>query len=384
MSRIRDIVVAFVLIAHACVGPAVPDVLLTPEEISRTLAHGPWPPTAVPDPSNRVSGNAVAIALGKAMFQDPSLSRDGSMSCVSCHDPSRAFSEARPRAMGRIELNRNTPSLLNLRAHRWFGWAGNSDSLWAQSILPILNADELAKDANGIKKIMTTGPHASTYADLFGPSSGHAPEDVLVNVAKALAAYQETLTTGKTSFDRFRDALEQGDLAVASDYPESTQRGLRIFLGKGNCTFCHAGPAFTNGEFHDAGIPYFLQQGGADPGRHGGLDVLLESPFTLDGNYSDDPDRMGAWAVRNVRRKHTDFGTFRVPSLRGVSRTAPYMHNGSLPDLEAVVNHYSTIDMERLHADGEAILMPLDLSHQEIDDLVSFLLSLGDDRNPLK
>ncbi|MEM9105031.1 MAG: hypothetical protein AAGC96_05195, partial [Pseudomonadota bacterium] len=106
---------------------------------------------------------------------------------------------------------------------------------------------------------------------------------------------------------------------------------------------------------------------------------LLESPYTLDGNYTDDPDRTGAWAVRNVRRTHADFGTFRVPTLRGVARTAPYMHNGSLADLHAVVAHYNQIDLERLHADGEAILEPLNLSDTEVDDLVSFLRSLSDD-----
>ncbi|MDA4846604.1 cytochrome-c peroxidase [Hoeflea poritis] len=380
MNRLCRIIVAFHLVAAIIAGPAAADVLLTPEEISRTLTHGPWPPAVGPDPSNRVSGNAAAIAFGEQLFHDPDLSRDGSISCATCHVPARGFSEDRPRAMGRVALDRNTPSLMNVGTHRWFGWAGDSDNLWAQSLLPILNADELASDAQSLKTMMADGPYASTYAQLFGPSSDHASETVLVNIAKALAAYKETLITGQTSFDRFRDALELGDMARAADYPESAQRGLQIFLGKGNCAFCHTGPAFTNGEFHDAGVPYFIEPGRVDPGRHGGLKALLESPFTLDGAFTDDPGKRGAWAVRNVRRTHLDFGKFRVPSLRGASRTAPYMHDGSLPDLESVVAHYNTIDMERLHADGEAILMPLNLSDDEVDDLLAFLRSLSDDQ----
>ena len=379
MITVLRVAIALCLSTLAMAGQAASEVLLTPEEIAQTLAHGPWPQPVEPDPSNRHSGNQQAITFGKVLFNDPALAADGSMSCASCHNPARDFSEDRPRAMGRVELDRNTPSLNNLRVHRWFGWAGDSDNLWAQSLLPILNKDEFGQDASGLKSLMSDGSHAEKYRELFGLASDQMSDEVLVNVAKALAAYQETLTTGKTSFDRFRDALEQENFALASTYPQSAQRGLQIFLGKGNCVFCHTGPAFTNGEFHDAGLPYFIEAGRVDAGRHGGLDVLLNSPYTLDGDFSDDPHRSGAWAVRNVRRKHTDFGTFRTPSLRGVGRTGPYMHDGSLPDLEAVVSHYSDIDMERLHSDGEAILAPLDLSQSEIDDLVSFLQSLSDD-----
>lgn len=375
-GRMVTVLLVTFLISH---GPAAADVLLTPDEIEQTLAHGPWPPSPEADPSNRVSGDPAAIVLGKALFEDPGLSGDGRMACATCHLPQRDFTENRARAMGSVELDRNTPGLRNARLHRWFGWAGDSDSLWGQSILPILNPKELDQDAVGLKARIADGFYREDYADVFGDPEGQSPETVLVNVAKALAAYQETLMTGTTSFDRFRDALERGDLALAADYPESAQRGLQIFLGAGRCAFCHTGPAFTNGEFHDAGVPYFLEQGRVDPGRHGGLNVLLDSPYTLAGEHSDDPDQAGAWAVRNVRRTHADFGTFRVPSLRGVARTAPYMHNGSLADLHAVVAHYNQIDLERLHADGEAILRPLNLSDTEVDDLVSFLRSLSDD-----
>lgn len=354
-------------------------LLLTEQEIDQTLSHGPWSSVFEPDPSNRVSGVLEAIKLGEKLFFDPLLSRDGTMSCASCHDPVHGFAEPKARAIGKVLLDRNTLSLVNLRAHRWFGWAGDSDSLWAQSITPILNLDEMGHDAKSLKGVVQNSAWKQDYNAIFGSSIEQEANDVLVNISKALAAFQETLVTGQTSFDRFRDALEIGDLDNASHYPESAQRGLKIFLGRGNCTFCHSGSAFTNGEFHDAGVPYFITDTRVDTGRHGGLEALYASPFTLAGSYSDDPDKRGAWAVRQVQMKHSDFGTFRVPSLRGAAHTAPYMHNGSLPDLKAVVEHYNTIDLERLHADGEAILTPLGLTESEADDLVQFLLSLSDD-----
>ena len=355
------------------------DVILSADEVAQTLRHGPWPPEVVLDPSNRVSGDANAIALGKALFSDSILSRDRTMSCASCHDPERDFTDGLARAAGRKTLDRNTQALWNLAGQRWFGWSGDSDSLWAQNLTPLLNPDELGHDAQSMQSALLASPHRPAYEALFGEMDAEPALDTTVNVAKLLAAYIETLRSGKTSFDHFRDALEIGDMQMAAQYPEPAQRGLQIFLGQGNCTFCHSGPAFTNGEFHDAAVPYFLEQGGVDPGRAEGIERLTESPFTLDGAFSDDPSKAGAWAVRNVRFQHGNFGIFRVPTLRRAAHTAPYMHDGSLPDLAAVVQHYNHIDMERLHSDGEAILRPLGFTDQEAEDLEAFLKTLSDD-----
>jgi cytochrome c peroxidase len=374
-------VVAIVFLVWAVpIQAALGQVLLTEVEIGQTLRHGPWPPAFIPDPSNRVSGLPDAIALGQALFSDPMLSRDETMSCASCHNPAYGFSEPKARSIGRTKLDRNTLSLLNLRAHRWFGWAGGNDNLWAQSLRPILNADEMAHDPETLKLAVENSASVKGYESVFGRISTHQADTVLVNVGKALAAYQETLVTTPTSFDEFRNALEMGDMARAAEYPPAAQRGLKIFLGRGNCAFCHSGPAFTNGEFHDAGVPYFIDDNRVDSGRHGGLQTLLSSQFTLAGAYSDDAQKRGAWAVRQVRKLHSDFGTFRVPGLRGAARTAPYMHNGSLLDFGDVVQHYNSIDQERLHTDGEAILAPLSLSATEAENLVQFLLSLSDDQ----
>lgn len=355
-------------------------VILSESEIQQALRHGPWPNASQTDPSNRVSGDASAIALGRLLFHDRQMSRDGNTSCASCHDPDREFADGSERAMGRIRLDRNTPSLWNTGGHRWYGWSGDTDNLWAQNLTPLLSPDEMAHDPVSLQSALASAPYALQYTAVFGPPEDEAPKETSVNVAKALAAYLETLRTGRTSFDRFVAALDRGDIATAVEYPEAAQRGLRIFLGEGQCTFCHSGPAFTNGEFHDAGVPYFLDGGGVDAGRHAGLQALRQSPFTLAGDYSDDPDKSGAWAVKNVRFSHADFGTFRVPSLRRVAHTAPYMHDGSLSDLRAVLDHYNQIDIERLHSDGESILRPLNLSEDDLDDLERFLETLSDDQ----
>lgn len=369
---------ALVTAALSWVEPAKGDVILSETEVAQTLRHGPWPTAPGTDPSNRVSGNPNAVALGEVLFSDPILSRDASMSCSSCHQPERDFTDGLARAEGRETLDRNTQALWNLSGQRWFGWSGDSDNLWAQNITPLLNPLEMGHDIASLQTTLANSRYGTDFEALFGPIDQQTPVETVVNVSKVLAAYIETLRTGRTSFDRFRDALDRADMDEASQYPQAAQRGLRVFLG-GNCAFCHSGPMFTNGEFHDAGVPYFLEQGRVDPGRAAGLDALADSPFTLDGTYTDDPEKTGAWAVRNVRFQHGNFGIFRVPTLRRVARTGPYMHDGSLPDLSSVVQHYNHINMERLHSDGEAILRPLGLTDQEAADLEAFLRTLSDD-----
>lgn len=353
------------------------NVLLSQDEIDLVLMHGPWPMEAESDPSNAVSGNRAAIEFGRSLFFSPALSLDGQTSCATCHLPDLNTTDGLPRGQGVRTLDRNTPALYNLRHHRWFGWAGQNDNLWAQSLAPISDPDEMQLQVHAVKQSLAGSGFKEDYQSLFGALEGDDPQLVLVNIGKALSAYLETLETGRTPFDEFRDALETGDLEAAASYPAAAQRGLSLFVGKGRCHLCHSGPLFSNGEFHDAGVPYFIEPGRVDSGRHGGIKALRDSPYTLNGVYTDDPDKTGAWAVLNVMTQHSNFGTFRVPSLRSVAETAPYMHNGSLSSLEEVAEHYSNIDMERLHADGEALLKPLNLSETELQDLVSFLKTLS-------
>ena len=381
MTRRRTILAAFAacvagVAAHA---QPLPDPAFSEREVRQILAHGPWPPRRQRDPSNRVSGRAAAIAFGARLFADPRLSRTGAIACATCHQPGRAYTDGLPRAQGLAPTDRNTIGLANLRLQRWFGWDGASDSLWAQSLRPVIDPREMGSDFVQVAAVVRADADLRRrYRAAFGAPPAAADEAVAIAVAKALAAYQETLVTGRTPFDNFRDALARGDVAAVARYPAAARRGLAIFVGKGRCNVCHLGPNFTNGEFHDTGIPFFAGPGRVDPGRHEGIRRMQASRHNLLGPFNDDPARSTATATRYVAQEHRNFGEFRVPSLRNVARTAPYMHNGSLATLREVVRHYSEIDEDRLHADGERILRPLHLSAAEIDDVVAFLDSLTD------
>jgi cytochrome c peroxidase len=364
------------------VGAPVPD--FTDREVRQILAHGPWPPPVERDASNRVSGNAEAIALGKRLFRDPRLSLSGKVSCATCHREDRDFTDGLPRAVGLARVDRNTIALDNVRLQHWFGWDGGNDNLWAQSLRPMLEPREMGSDLARIAALVRTDPALRRrFAAAFGAPPGSDDEAVAVDTAKALAAYQETLVSGRTPFDDYRDALARDDRKAAARYPQAARRGLAIFIGKGRCNVCHLGPAFTNGEFHDAGIPFFIGDGRVDPGRHDGIRRLQASRYNLLGPFNDDPAAATATGTRFVAQEHRNFGEFRVPSLRNVARTAPYMHDGSLATLRDVVRHYSEFDESRLHADGETILRPLHLSSAEQDDLIAFLESLSDSRRRL-
>jgi cytochrome c peroxidase len=370
------------LLAAGSVCAAEPAADFTHGERARILAHGPWPLPAARDPSNRASGNPLAAGLGRALFLDEGLSRFGALSCASCHKADKGWGDGRARASAAAALDRNTLSLFNVRHNRWFGWDGAADSLWMQSLRPILDPREMAASPEHVKeRIVGTAGHRAAYRRVFGiDPARQLAEHVLVGAAKALAAYQETLITGRTPFDAFRDALANGDATAAGRYPAAAQRGLKIFVGSGNCSACHAGPLFTNGEFHDTGLGYFAGPGRVDSGRHGGLERLKASRFNLLGAFSDDRSRRSAWKTRQVVSQHRNFGEFRVPSLRNVALTGPYMHDGSKATLADVVRHYSELDEDRLHVHGERVLRRLDLTPQQIADLVAFLETLTEAR----
>ena len=348
-------------------------VVFSDDEKARILSHGPWPPKARRDPSNRVSGKPEAIALGERLFFDPRLSGTGSVLCATCHAPFRAFQDARARGFGLQEVDRNTPSLINVGLYRWYGWDGAHDSLWAQSIRPLLDPREMRATPAHIAGVLRRR-YANDYARAFGRPVPAEDEAAMVDAGKALAAYQETLVSGRTPFDEFRDALAKGE--AAASYPLAAQRGLAIFVGKGNCSVCHFGPHFTNSEFADTGIPFFIAPGRVDGGRLEGIKRLKANPYNLLGRYNDDRSGAAAVGTRHVELQHRNFGEFRVPGLRNVALTAPYMHDGSIATLREVVRHYSELNESRLHADGERVLRRLDLTSRESDDLRAFLESL--------
>jgi cytochrome c peroxidase len=368
-------------VALACAGAQANGlVAFEPQEIRRIVSHGPWPQPVLPDPSNRASGNPTAIALGASLFFDPRLSADGAVACGTCHLPSRAWTDGRPRAIGLAEVDRNTPSVVNAGLSRWFGWDGGADSIWSQGLRAMLDPREMgASPARVAGTIRADRGLACMHEAAFGVAARDDMQ-MTVDASKSIAAFVATLNSGRTPFDDFRDALARGDRAAAARYPAAAQRGAKIFVGKGNCSVCHFGPNFTNGEFHEVGVPFMLGAGKVDPGRHGGIKRLQSDPFNLLGKYSDDASGASATKTRHVEMQHANFGQFKTPSLRNVALTAPYMHDGRLAGLRDVVRHYSELDMERIHVHGEQLLRPLKLTPGESEDLLAFLESLSDPR----
>jgi cytochrome c peroxidase len=353
----------------------------TAEERARIASHGPWPAAVERDASNHVELRPAAVAWGRQLFFDKALSADGRVSCASCHVPGLAFQDGLATPQPRSDAvagRRNTPSLLDVAGQRWLGWDGAHDSLWAASRAPLVMAGEMGWTVPALAAHVRTDPRLSAgYRRAMGTAPPAEDGILVVNLGKALAAYQATLRSPRTPFDDFRDALLRGDVRQAAKFPGAAQRGLKLFIGRGRCSVCHAGPRFSNGEFADIGVPFFVE-GGVDPGRHGGLQQVMASPLNRLGTFNDVGDvDPRAVPTRHLVVEPRHFGEFRVPGLRQLTRTAPYMHNGSLATLDEVVSHYSELNEERLHADGERILRRLDLSPQESADLAAFLRSLS-------
>jgi len=371
----RSLVLA--LLAWVVAAPSAAGVVFNAEEKRAILAHGPWPAPWRPDASNRASGTAEGIDYGRRLFFDPRLSASGKLACASCHVPALGWSDRQRVGVGKVPLDRNTPSVLNVRHERWLGRDGASDSLWSHALKPLTDEREMGSSVDELAAFLRSD------ADLrcrHVRAFGALPADNLllaVEIAKALAAFQESLITPRTAFDRFRDALARGDGAGMARYPEPAKRGLRIFVGRGNCAVCHFGPTFSNGEFADIGVPFFLAPGQVDSGRHGGIASVQKDRFNRMGPFSDARDPADAVAIRHLVQEHRHWGEFKVPGLREASRTGPYMHAGSHATLLDVVRHYSELDVERLHADGERILRPLFLSPRASLDLVAFLETLS-------
>ena len=350
-----------------------------PAEVrTQLLRHGPWPVAVGRDASNRVSGHAAAVEFGYRMFREPRMSTNNYVACISCHQTDRAFTDAIARAQGLAPVGRNTPTLANLRLMHWYGWGGTSDSLWMASLKPMLDAREFGSDAARVAHVVRVGDGlACRYRSSFGAlPSAHADERVMVNVAKAIAAFVETLTTGPTRFDEFRDALASGDAAAVASYPSAARRGAALFVGKGQCATCHAGPNFSDGEFHASAPRGSLVSGAQDAGREAGLAEWRQSPFNRFGGFTDLKPRPVAAPPSATGDTATRY-QFRTPSLRNVAVTAPYMHDGRVDTLFDAVGHSART---RLTSEDDArdAPRPAALCAQETRDLVAFLETLTD------
>jgi cytochrome c peroxidase len=252
----------------------------------------------------------------------------------------------------------------------------------------MLDPRELASSARQIAELVRSDEQLSCrYRKTFGsPPSATDDEAVLVGIGKALAAFQETLDSAPTPFDKFRDALARGERITPWSYSDAAQRGLKIFIGKGACNTCHSGPNFTNGEFHDNGFSTLDAPGRTDPGRLEGIERVRESRFNLLGPYNDDPARSTAAATRGIKEERReasrDLHAFKVPTLRNMLLTSPYGHHGEILSIADIVRHYSDLDTERLQGRAEGRLKTLKLTAAEQTDLVVFLESLTSFSNP--
>jgi cytochrome c peroxidase len=278
--------------------------------------------------------------LGRKLFFDPILSSDRTISCASCHKPEHAFADNVPlsKGVGGALGRRNTPSVMNSTARVSFFWDGRARSLEEQAIFPIENPIEMNLPiANALERINDDPQYAADFAKLYG---GPATAKTL---GRALAAFQKTLETANSPYDRYNF----GDDRAMS---ESAKRGRLLFIGKANCATCHSGEDFTSDRFENIGLY----------------------------NAKELNDRGRAEVTQN----ESDAGMFKVPSLRNVALTAPYMHNGMFATLREVIEYYNEPDKHvqgALHRDAK-LDKPLELTDQEIADLEAFLQALTDER----
>ena len=352
------------------------------EERARIALHGPWPVPVPPDPGNEFSGLPWAEEAGRLLFHDNSLSGNNAISCASCHQAAYGFTDGQSVAVGNKVHFRNTQTLLNVGLQRWFGWDGGTDSLWAAAIRPMLSNLEMDNSVQGIATYLRQASqyHAYLQRDVNGSSvalSAMSDDVITVKAAKLIAAHVRTLTSGRTPFDKYRDALVLDKSVDESVFSASARRGLRLFVGKASCHVCHYGANFSNGEFHDIGRPFFTGVGEVDPGRYTGIQRLRTDPYRLSGAFNGTKNKKQIRKTTSVKLSRADWGRWRTPTLRNLTDTAPYMHDGSIATLRAVIDAYADIDPERLHSEGESILKPLELSEREREDLVAFLKSLS-------
>ncbi len=379
MLRIRHLLfLALVGTAPVALAQAGPAPVFSVDEVQRILGLGPWPAALRPDPSNRFSGQAQAIELGRRLFRDPRMSPVGYIACVSCHQPDRSFTDQKARAHGLADLPRHTPALANLGRQHWFGWGGSSDSLWMASIRPILDAREFDGSPGTVARLFERDAElGACYHKVFQGPPGRDQERTLVHVGKALAAYLETLVTGRTPFDDFRDALARKDARSAASYPAAAQRGLKLFVGGARCVACHSGPNFSDGDFHPGaalpgGAAGAAAGSGGDAGRLDGARSLKASRLNLLGPYNDDRGRANAAATRQLVAQEHMRGQFRTPSLRNIAVTAPYMHDGHVENLLDAMQHTQS------SATRQAMRPVESLSARQLEDLAAFLLTLTD------
>lgn len=393
------------LVLLGCGEPAPDTELWFPEQLQeiRSLSLDSLP--ALPDsPGNAVADDPRAVSLGHRLFFDTRLSANGSVGCVSCHQPELNFKDGRARALGLGQTDRKSMGIVGAAYSPWLFWDGRSDSLWAQALQPLEDPAEHGANRVDLARLLSEDPrYRQDYEALFGPlpmlsdrerfppagprgnaaqraawdamsaADQHAVSRVFANIGKALEAYQRRLQYGAAPFDRFAAALLAGDQAKANTILDADQRnGLRLFIGRANCIHCHNGPLFTNNEFHNTGLegPTVLP---SDRGRITGVKKLQADEFNCLGEFSDASQDQCA-ELRFVKTSGIELvGAFRSVSLRNIVGGAPFMHSGQFATLEQVLNHYNLARPTPISDE----LTPLRLTPGQIAEIIAFLDSLS-------
>lgn len=370
----------------------------------RSLSLASLPPLP-PDPSNAVADDAKAAAFGERLFFDPRLSANGGISCATCHQPLRHFTDGLKKGQAIGTSKRNTPGIVGTAYSPWFYWDGRRDSQWAQALSPLEDPNEHGMHRLGVVDVVAEDPsYRTVYTGLFGAlpepdnvvgasnlkstetasnraaewsamteSDRHAVNRAFANIGKAIAAFERTLLPGATRFDGYVAAVISGDgRSQAELFSDDEVRGLRLFIGEANCLQCHNGPLLTNNEFHNTGVISAPRET-PDTGRAAGVRDALADPFNCLGAFSDDPTR-SCDELDYVRTGEELIGAVRTPSLRNVAMTAPYMHKGQLASIAEVLVHYNEAPEAMIgHNEAE----PLGLSSRELGQLEAFLGTLS-------
>jgi len=362
------------------------------------------------DPSNAYETRADAAAFGRALFNDARLSRNGQVSCASCHAAARQFQDGRAVGQGIGTGKRRTMPVMGASHSPFLFWDGRKDSLWSQALGPLEDASE--HGGNRVRFVrLVHAQYRETYERLFGPlpvlkalpgdaspngneaeraawaAMGDTARDevnrVFANLGKAIAAYERQVRYGESRFDAYARATLAGDGAGQQALSPQEVRGLRLFIGKGQCATCHNGPLLTDHAFHNTGVPP-LDAKAPDRGRAQGVQKLLADEFNCLGRYSDARREQCGELQFLSSDNPTLEGSFRTPSLRNVAERAPYMHSGQFPSLQRVVEHYAqspdaAIGRSELAKPGERHegRQAIRLSPTEIEEVAAFLRALS-------
>jgi cytochrome c peroxidase len=329
-------------------------------------------PDLPPDPTNRVADDPRAVEFGRRLFFETRFSANGAISCATCHQPERHFTDGLPKGVAIGVSKRNTPSIVGTAYSPWFYWDGRRDSQWSQALSPLEDSNEHAVNRlTTIAIVVEDKDYWRMYKALFGEAS--SVDTMFSNIGKAIAAFERTIMPMPSRFDRYVAAVVAGDDArQAALFTDEEVRGLRLFIGAANCTQCHNGPLLTNNEFHNTGLINFKGEV-PDKGRVVGIREVLEQPFNCRGVHSDDPARDCA-ELDFARTGPELIGAFRTPSLRNLENTAPYGHKGQVATLVDMLTHYNEAPDAMI---GHNEAKPLGLSKRELAYLEAFLRTLA-------